>query len=82
MTLSLEARQIHNHILDNSGTSDYWIRAAGAAIKRGRWRVGLQSRSSGRIFRLLPTSSKSNLVDNFQTPLGATGGKLQIGSLE
>ncbi len=35
MAFSLEARQIHNHIVDDSGSSDYWIQAAGAATKRG-----------------------------------------------
>ena len=37
MTFSLEARQIHNLIVDNIGTSDYWIQAAGAATKRGKF---------------------------------------------
>jgi hypothetical protein len=36
MTFSLEARQIHSHIVENIGTRDYWIRAAGAATKRGK----------------------------------------------
>ena len=75
MTFSLEARQIHNLILDNSGTSDYWMRAAGAAIKRGKmagWFAKPQLRPD--FPALTNKSTKSNLVDNFQMPLGATGG--------
>lgn len=71
MKFSLEARQIHNHILDNSGTSDYWISAAGAAIKRGKmagWFAKPQLRPD---FPALTNKLKKQLGGQFPNATGS-----------
>lgn len=65
MTFSLEARQIHNHIVENSRTSDYWIQAASSATKRGKFWGWFAEPQHKRDFRTLTSKLKQQLGGQF-----------------
>jgi hypothetical protein len=65
MTFSLEARQIHNQIVENSGTSDYWTQAASAATKRGKFGGWFAKAQYKRDFRALTKKLKEQLGGQF-----------------
>jgi hypothetical protein len=65
MTFSLEARQIHNQIVENSRTSDYWIQAASAATKRGKFGGWFGDPQRKRDFSALTSKLKEQLGGQF-----------------
>ncbi len=65
MTFSLEARQIHNQIVDNRPTNDYWIQAAGAATKRGKMGGWFAEPQYKRDFPALTNKLKKQLGGQF-----------------